>query len=262
MPYRGNVASGANEAQLTSPGYAGYVAGEGLRLALRRWPGPADALPLVLLHGLTESSATWAAVAARLCRRRTVIAWDARGHGASDWSADAAYAGDAHFADVARALDALGIQRCALAGFSMGGGVAILCAGALPERVARLVVIDAYPDPQMSPGSRQIAEYVATFAVQTGMTPHFDPAIARAMADELARDDPRRLDLWPFWEVGRQPALVVRSALSAVLTAPMAAEMLRRRPSARLLTIPGVAHAIPALRPDALAAAIDDFVAE
>src|SRR4051794_28187383 len=108
----------------------------GLSLTYRRWPGPAAALPLVLLHGLTESSAVWEPVARQLARRRSVIAWDARGHGLSDWAEDAAYAGDAHFADVIGALDALGIERCALAGFSMGGGVALLTAGATPERVA------------------------------------------------------------------------------------------------------------------------------
>src|SRR5215207_3624151 len=99
------------------------AAGE-LRLACRVWPGPADATPLVFLHGLTGSGADWARIAPRLARRRTIYAWDARGHGASDWAPDAAYAGDAHFADVAGALDALGLDRCALAGFSMGGSVA------------------------------------------------------------------------------------------------------------------------------------------
>ena len=237
-----------------------------VRLAGRRWRGPTGRLPLVLLHGLTESSAAWEAIAPDLARHRTVIAWDARGHGRSDWAPDAAYAGDAHFADVAGALDALGIERCALAGFSMGGAVAILCAGALPERIARLVVVDAYPDPHMSPGSRQIAEWLAGLAPRadgaSAWSLDFDPAIARAMAEELAHDDPRRLDLWPFWDTGTQPALIVRGALSSVLTAAMAEEMLRRRPSARLVTIPGVAHAVPALRPAALAAAIDAFLSD
>jgi pimeloyl-ACP methyl ester carboxylesterase len=243
------------------PEHAGHLVAGELRLHFRRWPGPADRLPLVLLHGLTESAAAWRGVAARIARRRTVIAWDARGHGGSDWSAEAAYAGDAHFTDVAGALDALGIERCVLAGFSMGGSVAILTAGALPERVARLVVVDAYPDPEMSPGSRQIAEWTASLARRDDVVLPFDPAIARAMAEELARAQPRRLDLWPFWEAGGQPALVVRGALSQVLTESMAAQMLHRRPSARLVTIPGVAHAIVALKPAALAAAIDDFLA-
>jgi len=243
------------------PEYEGVIAAGGLRLAYRRWPGPVAALPIVLLHGLTGSSADWRLIGPQLTRHGVVLAWDARGHAASDWAPDAAYDGDAHFADIVQALDALGIERCILAGFSMGGCVAILCAGALPERVARLVVIDAYPDPVMTPGSRQIAEFIASYHFPDGR-PSFDPAIAAAMAEQLSRDGPRRLDLWPFWDAASQPALILRGALSTVLTEPMAAEMLRRRPSARLVTIPNVAHAIPALRPADLLNAINRFLTE
>ncbi len=239
--------------------YSDFIDSGELRLACRIWPGPPETIPAVLLHGLGQTSVAWRDVAVRLARTRIVIAWDARGHGASDWAADAAYAGDAHFADVAGALDALGIDRCILVGFSMGGGVAILCAGAIPDRVARLVVVDAYPDPIMSPGSRQIAEFIAAYHTTNGRPP-FDPAIARSMAEQLSGDDPRRLDLWPFWESGNQPALVIRGARSTVLTEPMAAEMLRRRPTSRLVTIPNVAHPIPTLRPAELAAAIESFI--
>ncbi|MGD9892720.1 MAG: alpha/beta fold hydrolase [Dehalococcoidia bacterium] len=240
--------------------YSDFIDSGGPRLACRVWPGPDSAMPVVLLHGLAQSSAAWQVVATRLSRSRTVFAWDARGHGGSDWATDAAYAGDAHFADVARALDALGIERCILVGFSMGGGVAILCGGALPDRVARLVVVDAYPDPIMSPGSRQIAEFIAAYR-SAERRPPFDPAIARSMAEQLSGDDPRRLDLWPFWEAGEQPALLVRGARSTVLTEAMAAEMVRRRPSSRLTTIPHVAHPILAQRPAELAAAIESFTA-
>ena len=241
------------------PGYDRILAAGELRLACRVWPGPAEVPPLVLLHGLTESSAAWRQIAPHLARRRTVYAWDARGHGESDWAADAAYAGDAHFADVAGALDALGVERCALAGFSMGGSVAILCAGAMPERIERVVVADSYPDPLMTPGSRQVAEWLASRA-RASADLGCDPAIARAFLEMLEGGDARRLDLWPFWEVGEQPALIVRGELSTVLTPEMAEEMLRRRPSGRLVTIPGVAHAIPTLRPRELAEAIESFL--
>lgn len=240
----------------------GRVPGDGLTLAYREWLppacAPAERLPLVLLHGLTGSGADWTPVAARLATRRRVIALDARGHGLSDWSADAAYAGDAHFADVATALDALGVARCDLAGFSMGGSVAILVAGALPERVARLVVVDAYPAPEMSAGSRAIAEAVAALAACDGLG--FDPVIARRIAEELASGEARRLDLWPFWEALRCPTLLVRGAWSDVLPIPLAAEMLARQPRARLVTVPGVGHLIPSLRPRELAELIAAFL--
>jgi esterase len=253
--------------------YRGTVAGDGLDLAYREWGKDGGGrLPLVLLHGLTGHGDDWGPVAARLAQHRRVIALDARGHGASEWSADAAYAGDAHFADVATALDALDVQRCALAGYSMGGGVAILTAGALPERVARLVVVDAYPAPEMTEGSRRIAEIVAGIsgdlpAARSGSLdeyhpprPSFDPAIALKIAEELAGGEARRLDLWPLWEAVCCPALVVRGALSDVLPASLAEEMLARQPYARLETVPRVGHQIPFGAPETLAGLIEAFL--
>ncbi len=238
----------------------GTVAGAGLRLAYLEWGDPAvPGPPLVLLHGLTGSAADWLPVVRRLRTPGRVIAVDARGHGDSDWASDAAYAGDAHFADVATALDALAIERCVLVGYSMGGCVAILTAGALPERVAGLVVVDAYPAPEMTAGSRRIAEAVAALAdAANGRTrPAFDPAIARRIAEELADGAPRRLDLWSLWEAVACPILLVRGALSDVLPAAVAAEMCARQPRARLVTLPGVAHQIPFASPDRLAELID-----
>ena len=178
-------------------------------------------------------------------------ALDARGHGQSEWSESEAYAPDHHFADLAVALDALGVERCTVVGFSMGGAVAIVDASALPERTERLIVVDAYPDPQMSPGSLRIAEFIAAaYRNSFGVLPSgFDPAIARCLDGYPAAGNPRRLDLWPLWEALQVPALVIRGADSDVLTAPLAEEMLRRQPLARLVTLPGVAHEIPYRHP-------------
>jgi pimeloyl-ACP methyl ester carboxylesterase len=233
------------------------VPGNSLTLACREWNPEAPGEPLVLLHGVTGRAADWQAVANHL-RGRRLIALDARGHGASDWDPGAAYAGDHHFADVATALDALGIERAAVAGFSMGGGVAVMLAAALPERVSGVAVIDAYPDPEMTPGSRRIASWIAGYA--DGAT-WFDPAIARHFRDQLAAGRESRLDLWPFWEAIACPALVVRGAHSDVVPEALACEMLRRQPRARLVTIEGVAHAIPFTRPRELAGALEAFLA-
>jgi pimeloyl-ACP methyl ester carboxylesterase len=215
-------------------------------------------LPIVLLHGLTGSSADWAVVASHLPGRR-LIALDARGHGASDWDPGAAYAGDEHFADLATALDALGIDRCIVAGFSMGGGIAIIAAAAMPARVAGAVVIDSYPGPVMTPGSRRVAHWIAGFSDHGAW---FDPAIARHFRDQLAMGIEARLDLWPLWEAIACPALVVRGALSDVLPESVADEMLRRQPLARLHTVPGASHPIPFARPADLAGALATFASE
>src|SRR5512139_2812548 len=111
------------------------VPGAGLSLAIREWHPEAGGIPFVFLHGITGSSADWQRVVEHLGTRH-VIAPDARGHGESEWASDEAYAGDQHFADLATALDMLGVESCLLAGFSMGGGVAMIAAAAMPERVA------------------------------------------------------------------------------------------------------------------------------
>jgi len=239
---------------------AGYIPGDGLRLRYYEWEANGSpAAPVVLLHGITGSAFDWRAVAVELSlRNRRVIAIDARGHGESEWSAEEAYAPDHHFADLATALSALGIQHCTVVGFSMGGAVATMFAGALPERSAGLVVVDAYPDPRMSAGSRRIAEVIASLYDDdaTRLPGGFDPAIARRLRDDLAAGEARRLDLWPFWEAVSAPTLVVRGANSDVLTAEQAALMIERRPGARLVTVPNVGHQVPMQRPRELARAI------
>jgi pimeloyl-ACP methyl ester carboxylesterase len=73
------------------------------------------------------------------------------------------------------------------------------------------------------------------------------------MAEDLATGEARRLDLWPLWEAVQCPALVVRGAHSDVLPRRVAREMVARQPRSRLVTMPGVAHQIPFLRPVELA---------
>jgi pimeloyl-ACP methyl ester carboxylesterase len=218
---------------------------------------------LVLLHGITGRGGDWAPVARLLAPHRRVIALDARGHGDSDWAPDAEYAGDAHFADVARALDELGLARCAIAGFSMGGGIAMLCAAAMPDRVERLVVIDAYPAPRMTAGSRRIAEIIArTWGGEAWPDrPPFDPAIARRMAEDLAAGSDGRLDLWTMWEAASCPALLVRGEYSDVLPDDLAVEMRARRAGARLVVAPEVGPRVPFARPEWLARHIAEFLA-
>lgn len=237
----------------------GRTFGAGLELAVRTWNSGSGGLPIVALHGITNSSAQWTATADALPGARRFIALDARGHGESDWDPAEAYAVDMHFADVATALDALGMERCLLAGFSMGGGVAILTAACLPERIAGVAVIDAYPHPEQSPGSAGIARWVADRA---HLTRRFDPAISRHFRELLAEGMATRADLRGMWAAISCPALVVRGELSNVLTAGTADDMLHALPHARLQTLAGVKHDIPEKRPSELAALLAAFADE
>lgn len=98
--------------------------------------GPA----LLLIHGIGDSSATWAELIPGLARNHTVIAPDLLGHGASD-KPRADYSVAAYANGMRDLLGVLGIERATLVGHSLGGGVAMQFAYQYPERTERLVLV-------------------------------------------------------------------------------------------------------------------------
>ncbi|HEY1969150.1 MAG TPA: alpha/beta hydrolase [Pseudonocardia sp.] len=96
--------------------------------------------PLVLVHGIGDSSATWEQVIPALAKRHLVIAPDLLGHGQSD-KPRADYSVAAYANGVRDLLGVLGIQRATLVGHSLGGGVAMQFAYQFPERTERLVLV-------------------------------------------------------------------------------------------------------------------------
>src|SRR5690242_13373731 len=81
--------------------------------------------PLLLLHGFTGSSATWAPHVAAWQGRFATIAVDLLGHGQSDAPADPGrYRMEHTVADLAGLLDRLSVERAHVLGYSMGGRVA------------------------------------------------------------------------------------------------------------------------------------------
>ncbi len=96
--------------------------------------------PLVLIHGIGDSSATWAPVIGELSRRHLVIAPDLLGHGNSD-KPRADYSVAAYANGVRDLLGVLGVERATLVGHSLGGGVAMQFAYQFPERTERLVLV-------------------------------------------------------------------------------------------------------------------------
>lgn len=118
---------------------------------------------LVLLHGFTESSASWeeAGYVDRFVRSgRQVVLIDCRGHGGSGKPHEpAAYGSDKRARDVVAVLDALGIGAADLVGFSMGGLIALATALRFPAQVRRLIVIGAHPFAQdMAPYRLAVAD--------------------------------------------------------------------------------------------------------
>jgi pimeloyl-ACP methyl ester carboxylesterase len=100
--------------------------------------GPA----LLLLHGVTNSSATWEPVAPGLGEHFTLIAPDLLGHGESA-TPRGDYSLGAHASGVRDVLTALGIERATVVGHSLGGGIAMQFAYQFPERTERLVLVSS-----------------------------------------------------------------------------------------------------------------------
>ncbi len=98
--------------------------------------------PVVLIHGMLNSSSHWRAVALNLAREHTVIAPDLIGHGDS-----AAPRGDyslgAHASSIRDLLAAIGVDRASIVGHSLGGGVAMQFFYQFPQRVERLVLVSS-----------------------------------------------------------------------------------------------------------------------
>jgi pimeloyl-ACP methyl ester carboxylesterase len=96
--------------------------------------------PLLLVHGLGDTSATWARLIPRLARDHTVIAPDLLGHGDSE-QPRADYAVAAYACGMRDLLGVLDIERVTVVGHSLGAGVAMQFAYQFPERCERLVIV-------------------------------------------------------------------------------------------------------------------------
>ncbi len=141
---------------------------DGRVLRARRTDGRGT--PVVLLHGLLDSSEGWREIA--LSTRRPTVAFDLPGFGASDLPTAAcisAYAGD-----IIEAVGSLNLARFTLVGHSLGGAVAAAVAEAIPRRVASLVLLapagfgrNALAEAVSVRGVRDVAWTILPFALRT-----------------------------------------------------------------------------------------------
>ena len=108
-----------------------------------------DPMPIVLLHGTSDSLHTWDGWTRVLRQQRRVIRFDLPGFGLTGPDPRADYTVAAHVRFVLAALDKLGVARCVLGGNSLGGHIAWRTALVAPQRVGSLLLVDAggYPLP-------------------------------------------------------------------------------------------------------------------
>lgn len=132
--------------------------------------GPEDAEAIVFLHGFPESHRTWREVAPALARDFRVIAPDQRGFAGSDKPEGVeAYRTERIVEDLIALADALGLERFTLVGHDWGGAVAWLAALRHPDRIGRLVIVNA-PHPLVfqkslieDPAQRAASQYMNAF---------------------------------------------------------------------------------------------------
>lgn len=124
-----------------------FVDVDGLTVHLRDEGPREDPVPLVLLHGTSASLHTWDGWVEALAPQRRVIRYDMPAFGLTGPAPDGDYTIERYVRTWKAVLDHLGVQRCVLAGNSLGGYVAWAATVLHPERVERLVLVDAggYP---------------------------------------------------------------------------------------------------------------------
>ncbi|MDH1629897.1 alpha/beta hydrolase [Pseudomonas mosselii] len=112
--------------------------------------GPADGLPVIALHGWLDNANSFARLAPQLNGLR-IVALDLAGHGYSEHRpVGAGYALADYAHDVLRVAEQLGWERFGLLGHSLGAIISVQLAGALPERVSHLALIDGVIPPTLS----------------------------------------------------------------------------------------------------------------
>ena len=255
--------------------------------------------PIVLIHGMLNSSSHWQSVALDLAGEYTVIAPDLIGHGDS-----AAPRGDyslgAHAASIRDLLAAVGIDRATLVGHSLGGGVAMQFFYQFPQRVERLVLISsgglghevspmlrtaALPGfsallsatirPRLVGVMRRAGRRLSECGVGTGV---YLQAIARALSP-LENRDARAAFLHTLRAVidvhGQRvsatdrlyllesmPTLIVWGERDHTIPLQHGRAAHRAIPHSRFRTLPGAAHFPHLEDPDGLSALLREFVAE
>jgi pimeloyl-ACP methyl ester carboxylesterase len=238
---------------------------------------------------LSSHARSWDRFAAAMQADFHILALDQRGHGETEWADD--YYADRMVEDVDAFICALGLERIALLGLSMGGRNAYMYAALHPEVVERLVIVDIGPEPspvgrdrgqrraaaqdvfdtpeeafqQARAGNHRPTDDDLRYRLMHGLmqcpdgrwTFRYDPAL-RSADRPVRRPDPSVL--WPLLPKISCPTLLMRGADSDVLSVETAERMTREIPSCTLVEIPDCGHSIPLDRPAEFLAAARTFL--
>jgi pimeloyl-ACP methyl ester carboxylesterase len=140
-----------------------FYKSQGLRLHYADWAN--DAAPsLILIHGGRDHCRSWDDVARALQPHFHVVAPDLRGHGDSDWAKGSSYSLSDYLYDLTCLMRSASIHQTTIVGHSMGGMIGLMYAGAYPNRLSRLAVLDGVtvlPGSPQTPIHERITEWAA-----------------------------------------------------------------------------------------------------
>ncbi len=143
-----------------APPPSDFIDIEGQLVHLRDVGPRDDPEPLVLVHGTAASLHTWEGWVKVLSTRHRVISFDLPGFGLTGPSISGDYRGDSYARFVLELMDRLKVQRFAIGGNSLGGEVAWRTALMAPQRVTRLILVDAI-GPAVADGRLRLGSVVA-----------------------------------------------------------------------------------------------------
>ncbi|HYE93448.1 MAG TPA: alpha/beta hydrolase, partial [Terriglobales bacterium] len=241
--------------------------------------------PLLLLHGFTGHAHAWDTLSIALQPHFHVYALDQRGHGDSDPAE--VYSPIVAFDDITGVIAQLGIPSLILVGLSMGGRNAIYLASNRPELVQKLVIVDIGPEiskkasaPSSGPPEPDTWESIEQAAQHLYRgNPYPGIHYYRWVASHSLRQrrdgalvwkwhpsvKERRTQIdYDWWAALRAipaPTLVLRGESSPILDRDVAERMAKELPRGRFVEIPRAVHTLHEDNPDAVLAALKDFLA-
>jgi pimeloyl-ACP methyl ester carboxylesterase len=245
--------------------------------------GPA----VVLLHGLGSSHLTWDATTDTLAEHFTVYTLDLPGFGYSDKPAGYASARQ-EAAFVERFLASLGVERATVIGHSMGGAVALWLAAEHPDRVERLVLVNAAEIGEEAAVFRLIAQPILGELLLKATTPAtmrllmadpylqkqvvtpelaeqyarfvWAPGARQALIEHARSYDADRAALRPRLARVERPALIVWTGHDPYFPVAVGRELRDALPSAHLEVIPDAGHLPQGEQPRAFTRIVLDWL--
>ena len=252
-------------------------AGAGVRLVGDRWEAADARGAVMLLHGGGQTRHSWRRTGARLAAHGwTALAYDARGHGESDWDPRQDYTLDAFAAD-ALAVAATLAAPPVLVGASLGGMTALVVAGEHPGSARAIVLVDVVVELDRA-GAARIIDFLtahrdgfASLEEVADAVAAYNPIRRRPRnLDGLRKNVRRRADGRWYWHwdpafitIGDEPqrrtaparlraaasglsipTLLVRGAQSDVVSDAGMEDMQRLVPGARTIDVPGAGHMV------------------